>query len=760
MICEITMNGVASYKQPVRISGLKKFNLFYGLNGTGKSVLSRYLSICDEPTEEYKGCSYKTDSSDIEILVYNQDFIKEHFQESQQQQGIFTLDKANTEALVAITAARKEIKTLAARKEPFTDQIQILEEKQEKQEAELIEVLWKERQIHNRTILHKCLGGSGTKQSNYERVLSVEASDIETEQIADELTRLTSELTELSDDNAEKKTHYPLLNESFKNSETNELFQQKIVGAEDSYLSEIVSQLSHQDWVTHGIKDYLDRTNDCPFCGRFMDQDLKDKIKAFINTSYQTKLNELEALKASYAEKKRATEDNLRLYKDDAALLQNAELKNLIEGLQSALDLNSRLIEKKCDEPSQPVQLRETLDHINAIDDLIKAENDKVDVFNQKIDNRQIAIAQIKEEFWQLIKRKYASKISNFKEEEEKITQCLGKAQSQAKELQDQIKAQEDIISANQESTKNLEKAVNRINTLLKDFGMEGFRLAKVNTIDEVKGTDDISDFDNLPLYEIIRDNPSDKEKEFESLSEGEKTLISFLYFLEVCQGMDDADKDGDTSKRVIVIDDPISSLSFNLVFDTAILIKDIFLRKKTDFHQVFILTHHLYFLHELLGNPKDSSVPEIMLYRVFKTGHSQVTSMKRKEIQNHYESYWQIVKDATNNQNFSPVLPNAMRNILEHYFSFVHAEDKYFKAIEKLSEEHNNPAYKAFARYLGRGSHSGNTNITDMAEIDVAKFLHYFKQIFIETDFEKHYIQMMGINVIANDDGHSTAVA
>lgn len=755
MITEITMNGVASYKQAAHIPNLKKFNLFYGLNGTGKSTLSKYLAVCTDPNDEYKNCSYKTDDPDIEVFVYNQNFVKAHFQENPQQQGIFTLDKANTEALTAITSARQKINQLTTKKNPFVEQIESLKKKQESEGAKLIDVLWEERQVHSKTILHKCLDGSGKKQSNYDKVLGAEICSVKVEDVAAEFERLANDLTELSDSSAEKKVNYFLLGENLGSLETNSLLNQKIVGAEDSYLSDIVSKLSHQDWITQGIKSYIDQTDDCPFCARSMDQELKTKIKSFINTNYQIKLSELESVKVAYIEKKKVIEQKLRFYKDDLTLIKNSELKNSIERLQSALDLNVRMIEKKCEEPSQAVQLKETLGHIQEIDNLIAVENQNIDAFNKKIDNRKAAISQITKEFWQLIRKKFERQISDFKEAEKTRQKGLIEAQSQAKELQDQIKIQQDIIANNQKNTKNVESAVNRINALLKSFGMEGFQLEKVDTIGGVQGVDNISDLETLPLYEIIRDDPSDEEKEFETLSEGEKTLISFLYFTELCQGLDDADKDGDTSKRIIVIDDPISSLSFNLVFDIAILIKDIFLRKKTAFRQIFILTHHLYFFHELLGNPKDDSSPEVMLYRVYKSEHTKVCSINRDDIQNHYQSYWKIVRDVSANPNYSAILPNAMRNILEYYFSFVHGEDKYFRAIEKLSKKENDPSYKAFVRYIGRGSHSDVTNITDMDEIDVEKFISYFREIFVQTDFENHYLKMMGETPrAANDEG------
>ena len=56
MVQDIQMNGVASYSQPVTISNLKRVNLFYGLNGTGKSTLSRFLAMGGKKEGKFSNC--------------------------------------------------------------------------------------------------------------------------------------------------------------------------------------------------------------------------------------------------------------------------------------------------------------------------------------------------------------------------------------------------------------------------------------------------------------------------------------------------------------------------------------------------------------------------------------------------------------------------------------------------------------------------------------------------------------------------------
>ena len=70
-------------------------------------------------------------------------------------------------------------------------------------------------------------------------------------------------------------------------------------------------------------------------------------------------------------------------------------------------------------------------------------------------------------------------------------------------------------------------------------------------------------------------------------MSEGEKTIISFLYFLELCKGKES--KDEAIAEKIVVIDDPISSLSHIYIFNIAHLIRKTFFTD--EYKQIFILT-------------------------------------------------------------------------------------------------------------------------------------------------------------------------
>ena len=79
-----------------------------------------------------------------------------------------------------------------------------------------------------------------------------------------------------------------------------------------------------------------------------------------------------------------------------------------------------------------------------------------------------------------------------------------------------------------------MDTAVDAINADLLDLGIDGFSVKKHSE----------------NLYRIVRAGES--MDAFHSLSEGEKMIISFLYFCELCKGKSSADDTHD--QRIVVI--------------------------------------------------------------------------------------------------------------------------------------------------------------------------------------------------------------
>ncbi len=197
-----------------------------------------------------------------------------------------------------------------------------------------------------------------------------------------------------------------------------------------------------------------------------------------------------------------------------------------------------------------------------------------------------------------------------------------------------------------------------------------------------------------------------------------------------------------------IVIDDPISSLSQNYVYDIASIIHHEII-KNEHANKVLILTHNLYFFHELIKLAPKSKEDrkfkrDYYLGRVTKNEFSIITEIDKSSVQNEYQSLWQVLKDAKEGRVNRIIIPNIMRNILEYYFAFVHRTDALQDELINLANDDKNSDFRAFYRYINRGSHSDAINITDMGDIDPEKYIGQLKKIFSITGHEKHYLKMM----------------
>jgi wobble nucleotide-excising tRNase len=93
---------ISCYSSPVQIQKIGKVNVFYGINGVGKSTLSRYFhsmskSSASELDDLFANCSGISTPNDYCIHVYNEGFKKANFRvRSNSFNAIVTLDETNT----------------------------------------------------------------------------------------------------------------------------------------------------------------------------------------------------------------------------------------------------------------------------------------------------------------------------------------------------------------------------------------------------------------------------------------------------------------------------------------------------------------------------------------------------------------------------------------------------------------------------------------------------------------------------------------
>ncbi|EOV0119803.1 AAA family ATPase, partial [Vibrio parahaemolyticus] len=168
MINSITLKDVASYSptSPVVIqTDNKKINLFYGLNGSGKSTIGKFLRSPELP--EFQNCSIQPSELDENILVYNQDFIRKNFYEIPDFQGVFTLSEENKDAEQAIEEATEQAAHLNQKIEVSATKISCKNSDIENEETSLKDSVWKAKTEYENSSLDFCLDGFRRNKSAF-----------------------------------------------------------------------------------------------------------------------------------------------------------------------------------------------------------------------------------------------------------------------------------------------------------------------------------------------------------------------------------------------------------------------------------------------------------------------------------------------------------------------------------------------------------------------------------------------------------------
>ena len=225
-----------------------------------------------------------------------------------------------------------------------------------------------------------------------------------------------------------------------------------------------------------------------------------------------------------------------------------------------------------------------------------------------------------------------------------------------------------------EKETTSIQPTIAEINALLSSFGFQSFLLAKA---------------DNGTCYKLIRQDGGDAK---ETLSEGEKSFITFLYFYHLLKGNES--KTGMTADRVVVFDDPVSSLDSDILFIVGSLIKGLFDEVRAErghIRQIFVLTHNVYFHMEITFNNrrKKEALLEETFWIVRKSNSvSKLEKHNSNPIKTSYELLWSEVR---RQDRSNLTIQNTLRRILENYFKILGGIDsgeicaKFVDGKEKL---------------------------------------------------------------------------
>lgn len=677
-------------------------NIFYGRNYSGKSTYSKIFQSIElkKLPENYDNIDYEIKlannsiikSSDIEnkplpidCKVFNQQFVNDNLQ-------LHTDNKINSFQISVGTDTNKILQKikkiqldelnpkneeLLKIEESLTDAISKLDIKQKKFDSHLRRIASNIRNQKNPSVITgkrydiNDLKYEFKNSSSHFPIIPSEDS-IEYKELNRKLEQAKSKILE---NNIEKPQKINIL-DSISNFNFNSfLVETKNLLSKVVKVSNILDEYKNDpdkiNWIKQGIEIHGETPETCIFCGNTINKTL------IINLTLAFS-EELKLLEAELENKKAILEIQIKrllsiktINKDEYFKHFSEDIENINKDIKTNINNNVntlkniqlQIINKQRDIFSKILIENLTWKDFSGIQKEIDILYNKTIAEIEQFDN-------IKLECMSFIRRVNITKelsvveFNNLSEEIQHLQNTInilknskGIKESIINEIQEKIKILENSLKSETE-------AINRINTILYNslFHSE----ISLKSIDDNKGI----------YFEVHRNN-----KKAYNLSEGEKSLIAFSYYIAKLETLTIEEK----KKTILFIDDPISSLDENNIFYIYNII--FCLLDKKEFLQYFLSTHNLDFLKY---TNRFSSKKDYYLIEKIKTAEDipakshivplpKHLSMKVTEFVFLFEQIYRVATEEENENNFHIFynFPNNARKFIETLLYFKYPDYK-----------------------------------------------------------------------------------
>jgi len=724
MISKIVLHNIATYVNPVTINPLK-INFIYGGNGTGKTSFSKYLS----GDINGAGCETEWENSEHEqIVVYNRAFIKNNFDLDRELPGIFTLGKESIEIQEDIRKkilekesaqkVRNEHETSKKKLEDDVFQIKINAEK----------ICWESQLKFGTEFAEALTGFRGKKTAFFDKCLETVKSLTGNENV--DYLELQQMYRAAFTKGLQAVPLYGKMDAFvLANIAGAELMEKVITGKADTPIGTFIDFLNASDWVKRGIVLSKNTNGKCPYCQQKVPSNVQELIEQYFDESYDKDKSAIDRFEAQYVQALNYVRRIISsVMQCRHSILSYEEFDSLVEQFEAKASKNETLIAQKKNALSTVVVLEDMTELLKNISGVIDRFNEILDKHNLLINNQSSTQEKCKELVWIFLALQNKDTIQHYIADTAGRLRGISSLAQKIDEQKRKIREMEAYISEKEAKITSVTPTVGAINKILEGFGFLGFSIAENH---DKKGT-----------YKIVRPNGEDASV---TLSEGEHNFISFLYFYHLCFGSQE--KTGVNKNKILVIDDPISSMDSNVLFIVSTLVKNIIKccrENREGIKQVYILTHNVYFHKEItfLGSREKFSKSEAKYFVIRKCNEiSTIVPHEDNPIKTSYELLWNDLREPSQSTNKG--IFNTMRRILEHYFQVIGGIN--YEECINLFEGEELLICKALISYINDGSHSIFEDlIVSFDDEDIDKYLRVFKMVFEKLHHIDHYNMMM----------------
>lgn len=705
--------------------GFSKVNLFYGYNGTGKTSFTRVLQCLNDGGNVIKDAEEETvaDFTEAEIVikcnsnengitsfgdspvknkikVFNTDFIDNNLQ----------LNKGKARKLFAVLgehniATKKEIAKLEQERDSyFNEKRQLNAQVDLNKYNDEADSLKRNIATSIRTYLHidnaqqYTIAHFKSDFSNYKNgqiITQKEADEAAHIYIAKPIPEIEEKYCDELDGVCQRL--------SVVKYEQIFLLLKTQIQRKTAQIKESVLQ-----WLEQGMILHDDEHNKCKFCGQVISKELWEKrtetIKNLIKKddvfekqdeqlkSYFNEIKEsiefIKSLSAKLPEVSFFTHDTYKKYDQERQNFDDL-IKEFVRLLQELLiKISEKIVNKDA------IQIFDKEAELVAA--IIPLKNASVNV-KKAIEANNTLIKQaesIKQQNKNTVVRFYIQENKKEIDEADKRVADANTALTTTKACLEKLEGDIDLKRASLENQEENIKRINKLLSQLLDIGLE-FTIKP--------GQDE---------YQLVRKLKDGSTIPARNLSEGEKNIIAFLYFLVSLESSSAEDK----KDEIIVIDDPVSSLDSNNLFAVQNLVVSVL----KDYGQSFFLTHNFYFFvkvrDSVRADMKSNNMKPKEKLHMFElkknSANGSVIMEASTYVQEHISEYMSIIENLksvlqSDIEEKDITIGNLIRRALEVFLGFkdINSQQKLFDKLQKYAGD--NIKYQSILNMCNAFSHS-----------------------------------------------------
>jgi wobble nucleotide-excising tRNase len=720
----------------VELGPLSRFNFIFGGNGSGKTTVSRAFA---EPSQ-YRGTDIRWGGSGQSqtIRVYNRDYVQTTFGDADADlPGVFLLGTASREVhdeiaeieagLDEFKSQREALATTLGNKSTGTGKLGLIAQIR----TNLTEAAWGKRGTVPDSLQVMFDGFRASKVVFLDQLLRVAADNPTSDE---NLQTVEQEAVSVLD---ETSTSVDLLTTiELPEVETiggYELFGQSVIGSADVSLAPLINELRNSDWVQQGRRFLTVVPGKCPFCQQATPHDLAEQLAEYFDARYAGQLDAIREFSSEFNSLIEMVGNHLDAIENREASQLDVEAFRLARAaLRAISDENQRRVDSKLAQASLATEIVDTSDEVSALNNLIDEANERIVLHNQLVANRSQARVALLARCWAAFARGtvgsdlavYEARLPGEEAARDNLQTKIDDIDARSVELRRRLRQLQGQITSSL-------PIISDMNRLLESVGFKSFHLAESQSLSDA--------------YELVREDGS---RVGDTLSEGERTFITFLYFYHQLHGVQT--DQSETSELVVVIDDPISSLDSDVLFVVSTLVRRIVTQVRLGegrVRQLLVLTHNVHFHKEItyLRHGDSDASRQFFVVRRRPNMPSEIVSYGAQDpVRTVYKGLWQEIARAQASPDEASVsLQNVMRRVLENYFRIMGSiNDTDLLASFQGDQQ---AIGRSLLSWVNEGSHS----IID--ELDFAPsglstmaFLEVFGAIFEKSGHKAHYDMMM----------------